>query len=78
MSPTQYKEHAEHQSNKIGAPKVKMISPPAKVRVNFLKFPFFNSQRLALRQNGVEFHQKFTGVIRNSLIASYDVERPNR
>ena len=37
---------------------------------NFLKSPIFNSQRLALHQNGVEFRQQFTGAI--SLSASQE------
>ena len=37
---------------------------------SFLKSPVFNSQRLALHQNGVEFCQQFIGAIRNSLTVS--------
>ena len=40
-----------------------------------LKFPNFNSQRLALHQNGVEFCQQFNGSIRTSLTATYDEVR---
>ena len=35
-----------------------------------LKLPNFNSHRLVLHQNGVEFRQQFIGAIRNSLIVS--------
>ena len=38
-----------------------------------LKLPNFNSQGLALHQNGVEFRQQFIGATQTSLIAPYSV-----
>ena len=38
-----------------------------------LKSPIFNSQRLALHQNGVEFRQQLIGAIRTSLSTSHNV-----
>ena len=38
----------------------------------YLKWSILIVQKLALHQNGVEFRQQFNGVIRISIIATYD------